>query len=137
VGEAAAGLEVLSKLRQLFPKRIEGFLDAGAYLLEDGQIEAAHDILEVGLMWHVDNASLWCNVGRVAQERADIVGAETAFRQAIALDPSHKEAWSNLGVLQFEMGDLEGAKRSIEEAARLAPDDPAIAENLALVTRMR
>ena len=56
----------------------------------------------------------------------DWVGAEQAFRQTIAADPSLAEAHYNLGVTLDRMGQQAEAKKHYMEAANLAPGNKVI-----------
>jgi tetratricopeptide (TPR) repeat protein len=49
--------------------------------------------------------------------------AESAYRQAIAIDPNKAAYWHNLGVTYYQMQRLQDAEQSLKAGLELAPDD--------------
>src|SRR6266852_4475666 len=59
--------------------------------------------------------------GQTALQSGDLDGAEKAFRQVLAMDPSAGAAYSNLGVIAMRRKDWDQALRLLEKASTLAP----------------
>jgi tetratricopeptide (TPR) repeat protein len=64
------------------------------------------------------------------EERGDIAGAETRFREALQLDPFHVPALVGLGRVRFRQGRFANAAGLLTEAVRLQPGMPEIHNNL-------
>lgn len=56
--------------------------------------------------------------------------AETAYRQALGLDPGDHGAWNNLAVALARQGRLGEAEQALQRAVQAAPDDMAARRNL-------
>ncbi len=71
--------------------------------------------------------------GTACQDRGDLDGAETLYRQALGLDPNHADALQLMGSLRLIRGDLAGAEAHLTKAAQLAPRSALVRINLAAV----
>ncbi len=71
--------------------------------------------------------------GLFRHQQGDAAGAETKYRQALAVDPHQPDALHLLGVLLFSDGALEQARAYIEEAIRIRSDNYIYFNNLSLV----
>lgn len=65
-------------------------------------------------------AADWFERG-VALEADDPAAAAGAYRQALALDPSHEPAWLNLGAMRCEAGDFAALLELCDDALRHCP----------------
>ncbi len=61
-------------------------------------------------------------LGRARKAAGDIDGAETAYQQALQLQPRYVEALVSLGIVHKLRGDVDGAIGLYEQALALAPD---------------
>jgi Flp pilus assembly protein TadD len=52
----------------------------------------------------------WYNLGLIHRQRGDLAGAIAAYREAIALEPSHVEAHQNLAVASLLAGQIQAAR---------------------------
>jgi predicted O-linked N-acetylglucosamine transferase (SPINDLY family) len=68
-------------------------------------------------------------------ESGDLVGAETAYRRILAIDPGHADALHLLGVVEHQRGRHEVALQLIGRAIALAPDRADYRNNLGVVLR--
>jgi tetratricopeptide (TPR) repeat protein len=66
-------------------------------------------------------AEEWTATGLALNHERDLPGAESAFRKAVAENPSWSPAWSGLGVVAANRGDREQARASFERAVALEP----------------
>lgn len=62
-------------------------------------------------------------IGEIKQRAGDMVGAEKAFRDAIALEPSFVEARTMFAAMLLDLGRVGEAEAQLVEAHRVAPDD--------------
>ncbi len=83
-----------------------------------------------------DDAEWWFDEGLRLEER-DVVGARSAYREAIAQDPGHAGAHANLGRLLHEQGDLARAERHYRQALLAEPEHGTAAFNLGVVLEDR
>ena len=83
-----------------------------------------------------DQADWWFDEGLRLEER-DVVGARSAYREAIAQDPGHAGAHANLGRLLHQLGDLARAERHYRQALLAEPDHATAAFNLGVVLEDR
>jgi tetratricopeptide (TPR) repeat protein len=82
------------------------------------------------------DAEDWYELGYELE--ASAVGeAQTAYRRAVALDPTHADAHLNLGRLLHEAGDLAGAEDCYRRAAALRPGDATPWFNLGVALQDR
>lgn len=69
------------------------------------------------------------NLGRELSERLD-PRAGDAYRQALALNPGHRQSWNNLGNELAREGKFPEAAEAYERARELDPESPEILNNL-------
>jgi Flp pilus assembly protein TadD len=62
-------------------------------------------------------------LGILHRRVGDLVAAEDAFRQALALDPGRLDSTIDLGEVLLEQGRRQEAAEAFRRALRLAPDD--------------
>jgi tetratricopeptide (TPR) repeat protein len=72
---------------------------------------------------HLDykQASLWCNLGNVCNDRHDARRALGCFERAIRLDPGYARGWSGRGLALARLARHEEAEQSLERAVDLDP----------------
>jgi DNA-binding transcriptional MerR regulator len=68
--------------------------------------------------------------GCEAEERGDLLAAEAAYAQALALQPTLAAAHTNLGNLLYRRGDAQSARAAFERALELEPNQPEARYNL-------
>ncbi len=132
----------LERLGQIAPSLPEGAEEAGNCLLEMGQTHAAHELWVKAIDGWTQNDDLhsaqillerlladdprhaggWNARGTLASLRQDEVGAEAAWRQAMACDPDMLAAPANLASLLENRSRLDAARAVAESAlARMRP----------------
>lgn len=74
-----------------------------------------------GFAASVNDRAQWFSRGQ-ALEATDIEAAASAYRQAIALDPSHVDAYLDLGAMLCEAGRCDEAAALYEAALQTCPD---------------
>ncbi len=88
---------------------------AGNYYFK-GQIDKALELMKQATRVAQPSARIWRNYGVLLEEKGDLVGAEQAYRAAVAADEKLAPAWNNLGLLLKHKGDLEGAEQAYRAA---------------------
>ena len=75
-------------------------------------------------------ADAWTLLGILRQRLGLAHEAESAYREAIRLQPDYADAWTNLGNLLRDRDDLAGTLRAFQAAMRCAPASAEPAYNL-------
>lgn len=78
-------------------------------LYENGEYEAALDLLQDGLRLYPDAPELHIGLGYVRIGREEYVWAKAAFERALELDPEHEDAWVGMGETLLKFGRSEEA----------------------------
>jgi predicted O-linked N-acetylglucosamine transferase (SPINDLY family) len=84
-----------------------------------------------------DDARCHFVLGRALKAGEDRVGAEAAYRRAIALQPRFAEAMVSLGIVRKDMDDLDEAIDLYEKALRIQPSLAAAHANRAHALALR
>jgi len=74
---------------------------------------------------------------RACCDRCDWIGAASAIRAAITLDPNNPDALAMMSVVERALGRMAGAQAAAALACVVRPDDAALVYNLALICRAR
>jgi len=97
---------------------------------DQGRLVAAQALLEAGLEAHPQDADMANNLGTTRLAAEDVNGALAAFRQSIALVPTHAAALQNLVGTLVERKDGEGG--TAHARALVALGRPGFADRLLL-----
>ena len=106
-----------------------------AIALEDeGKIaEAAGRYREI-LAAHPDSSVAWTDLGNAMEKLGDRAGAQEAFRKALAVDPTSRDALNNLAWLLYQQKQLDEAESLARKAvAQPGPDSYLVLDTLARV----
>ena len=106
-----------------------------AIALEDeGKIaEAAGRYREI-LAAHPDSSVAWTDLGNAMEKLGDRAGAQEAFRKALAVDPTSRDALNNLAWLLYQQKQLDEAESLARKAvAQPGPDSYLLLDTLARV----
>lgn len=98
-----------------------------------GEYEKAKGVLKNYLKDHPDSPKCWSYLGLINVELNDTLGAEQAYKKALALDDQSGRSIVGLGVVERMKGNYEKAKAYYERALQLNPDDPSVYTNLSVV----
>ena len=96
----------------------------GSEWLQINRLDVAEPQLEEALRLAPDFAPAWCNLGVLRLRLNDRVGAESAFRKAVALDPQLPSAARNLAALCFDNGYFDEADRLFRSAVQNGRKNP-------------
>ena len=95
---------------------------AALELLTAGRARAAVHLLDQALTQRARSPVILNTLALAREYTSDVVGAEAACREALAVQPTYGEAWHNLGNVLRKLGRPVEAAEAHEEAARLLPD---------------
>lgn len=120
------------------PREIQVELRNAVALEESGQLEAARQAYRELLGSDAGSSVAWTNLGNVEARLGNHVEAETAYREALRLDPANRDAANNLAWVLLQMNRLEPAEEMARHAESLSgPDDDLVLDTLAQVLEAR
>lgn len=98
-----------------------------------GEYGKAKGALKSYLKDHPDSPKCWSYLGLVNVELNDTLGAEQAYKKALALDNQSGRSIVGLGVVERMKGNYVKAITYYERALQLNPDDPSVYTSLSVV----
>ncbi|MBT8487302.1 MAG: tetratricopeptide repeat protein [Gemmatimonadetes bacterium] len=107
----------------------EGFLSSEEYdeqahrLYNDGDYDAALEMLKEGLALYPNAVELYVGMGYARLAREEYAWARHAFERAAVLDPAHEDALVGLGETLLRFGERETALRHFRQVAEMGFDD--------------
>ena len=106
-----------------------------AIALEDeGKIADAAGRYREILAAHPDSSVAWTDLGNAMEKLGDRAGAQEAFRKALAVDPTSRDALNNLAWLLYQQKQLDEAESLARKAvAQPGPDSYLVLDTLARV----
>lgn len=84
-----------------------------------------------------ENSLAWAGAGNVAYALSDFTAAESAYRQALALDPGNALVMNNLALAMAQQGCVQQARRVLACARRGAPADATLAATASEISRFQ
>lgn len=131
-GEVEEVRQTLSSLTKTHAESAELWHLCGLAEALAGEPEAAEGYLRRALDMRPDAASLWNDLGEVLRRLGRAEEAESAYRAAIARQPS-ADAYNNLGVLLNGLGRRDEAIDALRQAIALEPTHARAHNNLGVV----
>ena len=107
----------------------EGFLSSEEYdeqahkLYNDGDYEAALEMLKEGLALYPNAVELYVGLGYARLAREEYAWARHSFERAVVLDPGHEDALVGLGETLLRFGERAEALRLFDQVAGMGFDD--------------
>lgn len=92
-------------------------------LYNEGNYDAALDMLREGLTLYPNAVELHVGVGYARLARDEFVWARKCFEEALVLDPDHEDALAGLGETLLKFGHQEGALRAFHRILELGYQD--------------
>jgi len=99
--------------------------DFAAYLAKKGAVQVALQFQQYATQLAPNDPTVWSNLGSMQRTAGHLGAAESAFKKAIALDPTDALAHYNLGATYDSDKDYDNA---IEEYRRALILDPGLAD---------
>jgi len=101
------------------------------YLRALEEVDADENLINRVLQLDPDSATARYLLGKLLEERGDIVGADTQYHEVMTTSPDFVPAYLASGDLAMRLGNSEMAVRRYEEALELREDDASILVKLA------
>lgn len=95
------------------------YLEAAAGLERAGRPEAAAHAYGAATRRWPEREAAWIGLGNASYAIGDFVAAETAFREALSIDPADADAYNNLAHVLAARGRREEALSAARQALRL------------------
>lgn len=118
--EAAAA--ELTALSELVPDQQEVWGELATVWLQAGDLDAARDALERGAAAGFQSAQHWYSLGARLFRAKRFEEAETAFSEALSIDPSFARAERSLGATLDKLGRADEAVVHLRKYLELQPD---------------
>jgi tetratricopeptide (TPR) repeat protein len=106
------------------PPSFEAQVAPGVEALKSGDLETAEKIFTGALRQGIRHPLVYHNLGVIAQQRGQHLGAVRRFRQALALQPDFGPSHLLLGSSLLALRKNAEAVRELQRAARLMPQQP-------------
>jgi tetratricopeptide (TPR) repeat protein len=158
-GERQDAIAQLQKGELNAPRCVDLYVDEGELLLRHGAAELARDALRMALHLHPrdvracrlyveallrlrvrdDLVGAWCSLGAALEMTGvdqDLVGAVTAYREAIAIKPDCLRALLKLGDLALRSREPQKSIEYLEAALAVDPEHPIAHINLGWALRI-
>ena len=107
----------------------------GMIAFQNGDKQAAIDLIRRAIEIKGNAASYHSNLGNVLQSQGELAGAGACFQRALVLKPELAEVWVNLGNIYKAQGDVQSSLACYRRALALRPDlaEAAAGESMALL----
>jgi tetratricopeptide (TPR) repeat protein len=132
-GDRKEAVRQYEKALRINPNSVETANNLISVLIELEQVVEARKRSEELLQRFPRHAELHRNFGRILTLENDLDKAETAFREAIALNDKKAESYVGLSQVLFEKNHPKLALVEAEQALRLDPDNAGACHQAALV----
>lgn len=119
-----AAIEQLQAATTLLPKNPQAWNHLGLAYHGAGQIEQAQRAYRQALALDFNLAPVRYNLGCLALEQNDTLGALEHLTSYTAFQPGSPDGWIKLGNAQLRARRLEDAEKSFKNAVDLRPGDP-------------
>jgi len=93
----------------------------GSFYWSRGEAEKAIPLYKHSLTGNITDASAHTNMGAISFGEKDYLSARTHFQNALAADPTNKEALYSLGLIALHEGDFAQGERLMTKAANDNP----------------
>ena len=103
------------------PDYAPAYLQLGNLTQQQSRLMAAIDYYRQAIRL-APGAAAWCNLGVALQAVGEVQQAETAFGQAIALQPNYLEAQNGLGAVYEKQERAQAAIQAYQQALAIQPD---------------
>ena len=130
-GSPSGALALMERLVDAQPEGPDAYLMLAGLYSESGRVQDAVTVLDRAAQRFPDDRSLLFRRGSILSDAQRPVEAEQAFRQLIALEPTHADALNFLGYMFAERGErLDEAIALIGRALDGDPDNPSYLDSL-------
>jgi Flp pilus assembly protein TadD len=133
LGQSEPALLHYHAILAVSPDQLETLIKLGNLYLKKNQKHEADSLFSLAITHHPadpQTAQAHFALGYMRLNAGQLETAETAFRQALALQPAYTEAWNNLGNLHILQGDQATAEGDFRRALQVAPQSAEAHYNL-------
>lgn len=99
------------------------YVNYSRFLVDIGELAEAQEVLETGRNKANKSSTLMVELALVYEMRDHMSKAESAARDAVALDPGNADAHLRLGEIHFRMGHKKAGVESYRRAQALEPEE--------------
>lgn len=110
------------------------YLDAVVGLEQVGRIDTAFNGYDTALRRWPENLLAHIGRGNSAYAKGEYAVAQSAYRDALQIDPEKAEAWNNLAYALAQLGQHEASLDAINRALALDPDNQNFKDSLTELT---
>jgi len=107
----------------------EAYLAAVIDMEQVGQLDSARRGYSTALLRWPDSLLASSGLGNTSYALKDYAGAESAYREALAIEPGKAELWNNLAYALAQLGRRQASLDAIEQALELEPGSATFQES--------
>ena len=107
----------------------ETYLAAVIDMEQVGRLESAHRGYATAVLRWPDSLLALSGLGNTSYALMDYVDAESAYREALVIEPEKAELWNNLAYALAQLGRRQASLDAIEHALELVPDNATFQES--------
>ena len=125
-GDPALAIDALQHVLALEPQRSESAVELADLYNREGRLTDARRVLLVTTEAQKGNATAWLALGRLEEQQGDVIGAESAYRKAVAAENTTEtnrrlaqflERTSRLAEAELVLQELDGLHLGLPSAA--------------------
>ncbi|MEY3951573.1 MAG: hypothetical protein RL320_375 [Pseudomonadota bacterium] len=124
LGLRARAADAFAEMVEAYPNDIYALSSLAHLKAELGDPAAAIRLYERALVQPGATAAMWFNLAFLQEQRQDLEGAETSFRNALAISDTLDRAWYGLGLVLIQLGRLDEAVDCLKRNTKLQPMSP-------------
>jgi tetratricopeptide (TPR) repeat protein len=122
-GDMAGALEAYTRALDMLPAYAPPRIGAAIAYSSQGDLAAAREVLENGVVYGQDLPLIYTNLGLVNRNMGDDKEAEKNFKRAVEAEPAYIPARLDLARLYLAQGKEREARKQAEDVIRLDPDN--------------
>jgi len=126
IGERMVAIDLLQTLLMVTPSDARVHRRLARMYSEQGDIEKAKDILQIGLQKQRENPWLWHGLGQLERTHGTFSKAKEYFHQAIDCNPKFAQSYHALGTMEHSQGHIASAMRIIKKGLEFCPTNPRL-----------
>jgi Flp pilus assembly protein TadD len=136
-GDLSAAGKMLSQLVLIAPDDARVLGEYGKTLAAEGRSDDALAFLERAIQLQPMDWSLLSAQGVAYDQKGNYQSAQLSYARALILKPGESSVLNNDALSHMQSGDLDGAETLLLQATPGTPDYPRLAQNLALVQKLK
>jgi tetratricopeptide (TPR) repeat protein len=134
MGQAADAFDAADEIR---PYDVEQLVRASRSLIQMGLLPAAASRLKLANSIEPRNAEVLVVIGDAALAGGQPTGAESAYRQALELDPGLVDVYLNYSAMLAGQERFDEARELLDQGVQRLPDNPRLLDALQKLAEVR